>query len=297
MPRMRRIFGLVVVAVLLVGCAPDRRAPTAARRDPTPSVAPATSRRPAAAPTTTTRPPARPSPERRMRLVKAIRGDISPKSVVASGDGHFIAQNMMYRHSITVYDRVLPAGQDHLRPGRPGGARRAGGGRAGPRRTGGGGVLPRRPLRLRLQLLDVRARVRPRGQRQLLARFGDRPQLRLPAEHAPARRRPRRPVGRSPSTSPSPPTGAWSWSPTGAPMTCRSSPPGRSRSCSASASAPTRAGSPSTPLPHRLRRGHGLDPTSPRSTWRTSRFAGSGGSAAAPATSSSTRPGAGCTRP
>lgn len=33
-----------------------------------------------------------------------ITGDISPKSVVASGDGLFFAQNMMYRHTITVYD-------------------------------------------------------------------------------------------------------------------------------------------------------------------------------------------------
>jgi YVTN family beta-propeller protein len=40
-----------------------------------------------------------------MRLAKTINGNISPKSVVASGDGHVIAQNMMYRHSITVYDR------------------------------------------------------------------------------------------------------------------------------------------------------------------------------------------------
>ena len=30
---------------------------------------------------------------------------IAPKSVVASGDGLFFAQNMMYRHTITVYDR------------------------------------------------------------------------------------------------------------------------------------------------------------------------------------------------
>jgi hypothetical protein len=30
---------------------------------------------------------------------------ISPKSAVASGSGHLIAQNMMYRHSITVYNR------------------------------------------------------------------------------------------------------------------------------------------------------------------------------------------------
>jgi YVTN family beta-propeller protein len=103
---MRRIFGLVVLAAALVGCAPDRRAPTAARRDPAPSVAPATSLRPVPAPTTTTtRPPGRPSPERRMRLARTIDGTISPKSVVASGSGHLIAQNMMYRHSITVYDR------------------------------------------------------------------------------------------------------------------------------------------------------------------------------------------------
>ena len=41
----------------------------------------------------------------RMTLVKTIRGDISPKSVVHSGKGLFFAQNMMYRHTITVYDR------------------------------------------------------------------------------------------------------------------------------------------------------------------------------------------------
>jgi YVTN family beta-propeller protein len=102
---MRRIFGLVVLAAVLVGCSPASQAPTA-RQDSDPTVAPATSRRPAPAPTTTTtRPPARPSPQRRMRLAKTIHGNLSPKSVVASGDGHVIAQNMMYRHTITVYDR------------------------------------------------------------------------------------------------------------------------------------------------------------------------------------------------
>ena len=34
-----------------------------------------------------------------------IGGSISPKSIVASGNGMFAAQNMMYRHSITVYDK------------------------------------------------------------------------------------------------------------------------------------------------------------------------------------------------
>jgi YVTN family beta-propeller protein len=40
-----------------------------------------------------------------MTLLKTIRGDISPKSIVHSGAGLFFAQNMMYRHTITVYDR------------------------------------------------------------------------------------------------------------------------------------------------------------------------------------------------
>jgi len=43
--------------------------------------------------------------ERELREVRRITGDISPKSVVHSGNGLFIAQNMMYRHTMTVYDR------------------------------------------------------------------------------------------------------------------------------------------------------------------------------------------------
>jgi YVTN family beta-propeller protein len=43
--------------------------------------------------------------ERKLTPVTTIGGNISPKSVVASGDGLFVAQNMMYRHTITVYDR------------------------------------------------------------------------------------------------------------------------------------------------------------------------------------------------
>ena len=40
-----------------------------------------------------------------MKLKKTISGKISPKSVVYSGNGLFFAQNMMYSHTITVYDR------------------------------------------------------------------------------------------------------------------------------------------------------------------------------------------------
>lgn len=42
------------------------------------------------------------------RLVDAFTvsdDDLQPKSVVASGDGLFFAQNMMYRHNVAIYDR------------------------------------------------------------------------------------------------------------------------------------------------------------------------------------------------
>ncbi|MBH8554867.1 peptidoglycan-binding protein [Nostocaceae cyanobacterium CENA357] len=41
----------------------------------------------------------------KMTLTKTISGRISPKSVVYSGNGLFFAQNMMYNHTITVYNR------------------------------------------------------------------------------------------------------------------------------------------------------------------------------------------------
>jgi YVTN family beta-propeller protein len=52
-----------------------------------------------------TTPPGPPADERTLELVTTIRGEISPKSVVSSQAGLFFAQNMMYRHTITVYDR------------------------------------------------------------------------------------------------------------------------------------------------------------------------------------------------
>ncbi|MEA5420649.1 peptidoglycan-binding protein [Spirulina sp. CCNP1310] len=45
------------------------------------------------------------APSREMAHRKTIYGDIAPKSIVHSGQGLFFAQNMMYNHSITVYDR------------------------------------------------------------------------------------------------------------------------------------------------------------------------------------------------
>ncbi len=40
-------------------------------------------------------------------LRKSITGKISPKSVVHNGKGVFFAQNMMYRHTVTVYNRAF----------------------------------------------------------------------------------------------------------------------------------------------------------------------------------------------
>jgi len=46
----------------------------------------------------------RPSDKARLKLAGVITGNISPKSVASSGAGYVTAQNMMYRHSVTVYD-------------------------------------------------------------------------------------------------------------------------------------------------------------------------------------------------
>jgi YVTN family beta-propeller protein len=64
--------------------------------------APAPAPFPAAAPAAE---PPKPSSRLRLKLVRVITGAISPKSVVASQTGRFFAQNMMYRHTVTVYDR------------------------------------------------------------------------------------------------------------------------------------------------------------------------------------------------
>ncbi|MBU3692291.1 MAG: YncE family protein [Candidatus Nanopelagicaceae bacterium] len=44
------------------------------------------------------------SAETKLKLEKTITGNISPKSVRASKTGYVSAHNMMYRHSVTVYD-------------------------------------------------------------------------------------------------------------------------------------------------------------------------------------------------
>ena len=70
-------------------------------------------------PTAATIPPARripagpPADERRLTEVASIGGPISPKSVDATGTGLVFAQNMMYRHTVTVYNSAGNLLKDH----------------------------------------------------------------------------------------------------------------------------------------------------------------------------------------
>ncbi len=45
-----------------------------------------------------------PNADQKLVLLKTIGGSISPKSVLASDSGLISAHNMMYRHSVTIYD-------------------------------------------------------------------------------------------------------------------------------------------------------------------------------------------------
>jgi YVTN family beta-propeller protein len=74
---------------------------TATTAPPTTAPPPTTT---SAAPTTTTTTTLPPTVDLELEKVTTITGDISPKSVVANGAGLFFAQNMMYRHTITVYN-------------------------------------------------------------------------------------------------------------------------------------------------------------------------------------------------
>ena len=67
--------------------------------------APTTSRSVPRTTSSSTTVPHDPADDFRLVPVRTITGAISPKSVAASGTGLVFAQNMMYQHSVTVYDR------------------------------------------------------------------------------------------------------------------------------------------------------------------------------------------------
>jgi DNA-binding beta-propeller fold protein YncE len=88
--------------------------PTATPADATPTpdatATPDPTATPEPTPTATPSPTPTPKPEPpsdtlRLKRLWVIRGRITPKSIVATQTGLFFAQNMMYRHTMTVYNR------------------------------------------------------------------------------------------------------------------------------------------------------------------------------------------------
>jgi hypothetical protein len=64
-----------------------------------------------------------PSERRRLRRVDRITGDLTPKSVVASGDGLVVAQNMIYMHTVSAFSsdgELLATIDDAVTPSRHG---------------------------------------------------------------------------------------------------------------------------------------------------------------------------------
>src|SRR4051812_12203595 len=114
-PRLRLVAAALSAGVVLAACStpietdeePAALSATTSRAD-APSTAPSTSPSPSSSPSASPSPaePARPAAsEGRLEKVETIGGDISPKSVTATGTGLVFAQNMMYTHTVTVYDR------------------------------------------------------------------------------------------------------------------------------------------------------------------------------------------------
>ena len=109
--RRRRLTALAGVAVCLAfvsglavawaGQGPESDAAgfAVSEADPDTATQEGTTTQPAAASK-----PRKPSSRTTLVLRETIGGDITPKSVVSSGTGLIFAQNMMYRHSVTVYD-------------------------------------------------------------------------------------------------------------------------------------------------------------------------------------------------
>ena len=108
----RRIFIASAAVIILAGAgfavarvledSPPQDAAAVAPTTTSTTAVSATSSTTASTTTTTT---TIPSSTVRLHLVRTVTGEISPKSVAASGTGLVFAQNMMYRHTVTVYDR------------------------------------------------------------------------------------------------------------------------------------------------------------------------------------------------
>ena len=101
-----------IVPLLIVAACSAQAAPAPVSLSPLPTGAPTTIGETAAVETTSTTtttlvaPDDRKAIERELVLVQKIANDdLQPKSIVHSGNGLFFAQNMMYRHNVSVFDR------------------------------------------------------------------------------------------------------------------------------------------------------------------------------------------------
>jgi YVTN family beta-propeller protein len=96
---MRLVQGLWVAALLgLTACSAPAATTPSTTAQPTTSVAPTT---------TLVAPDGKSSDERTLEPTFRVANDnLQPKSIVHSGNGLFFAQNMMYRHNVSVFDRA-----------------------------------------------------------------------------------------------------------------------------------------------------------------------------------------------
>ncbi len=99
--RLLLVTVVLAVAAGLVSCA--HKVATTITRPPAAASTPVPTRSTVGAPVRTG-PPSPPSARLRLRYVTTIGGHISPKSVDASGTGLVFAQNMIYTHTVTVYN-------------------------------------------------------------------------------------------------------------------------------------------------------------------------------------------------
>lgn len=101
---MKRLLIRISIVLGLAACANGEtlRAPEVTIAPSTTAPNPTTT----ATATTLVPPDGKQSDERRLTLIDTIANDnLQPKSIVHSGTGLFFAQNMMYRHNISVFDR------------------------------------------------------------------------------------------------------------------------------------------------------------------------------------------------
>jgi len=94
-----QVLGVVEVAVPEVSTST-----VAAAVAPTTTAPVATTTSSSTTSTSTTTTSTIPLANRELSRVDSVFGDIAPKSVTSVGNGLFFAQNMMYRHTVTVYD-------------------------------------------------------------------------------------------------------------------------------------------------------------------------------------------------